>query len=182
MHQVVTIPPDKTPAVVAVLCDAFSDYPVMRYVLAGSEGDYADNLNTLIGFFVGARVWRREPVMGIEESGALAAAAAIMTPPGQRHPPHQILEQRERVWQQLGSEARARYEFLGEAWPNVGVTEPNLHLNMIGIRQGQAGRGLGRALLDAIHTMSERDPDSTGVSLTTETAANVPFYPPVPHK
>ncbi len=31
-------------------------------------------------------------------------------------------------------------------------------------------------MLDAIHTMSERDPDSTGVSLTTETAANVPLY------
>ena len=114
MHQVVAILPDKTPAVVAVLCDAFSDYPVMRYVLAGSEGDYADNLSTLIGFFVGARVWRREPVMGIEESGALAAAA-IMTPPGERQSPRELLEQRERVWQQLGSEARARYEFLGEA-------------------------------------------------------------------
>jgi len=87
-----------------------------------------------------------------------------------------VLEQRESVWQQLGSEARARYEFLGEAWPKVEVTNPNLHLNMIGIRQGQAGRGLGGALLDAIHTMSARDPDSTGVSLTTETAANVPSY------
>ena len=47
---------------------------------------------------------------------------------------------------------------------------------MIGILRDQAGRGLGRALLDAIHTMSESDPDSTGVSLTTETAANVPLY------
>ena len=175
MHQVIAIPRDETPAVVAVLCDAFSDYPVMRHVLADSEGDYADNLNTLIGFFVGARVWRGEPVIGIEESGTLTATA-ILTPPGQRQPPRELLEQRERVWRQLGPEARARYEYLGNVWPKVGVTEPNLHLNMIGIRRDRAGRGLGRALLDAIHAMSERDPDSTGVSLTTETAANVPFY------
>jgi hypothetical protein len=47
---------------------------------------------------------------------------------------------------------------------------------MIGVRRDRAGRGLGCALLDAIHAMSERDPDSTGISLTTETAANVPFY------
>lgn len=167
--------PNGAPRVIEVLCDAFRDYPVMRYVLAESEGEYAENLSTLIGFFVSARVWRREPMMGIRE-GTEIVAAAIMTPPGQRAAPRELLNHRERVWRQLGDEAMARYEYLGGVWPRVGVSVPNLHLNMIGVRRSKAGLGLGRALLEEVHRMSADDPESTGVSLTTETSANVPFY------
>ncbi len=40
---------------VAVLCDAFHEYPVMRFVLGDSSQNYDRRLATLIGLFVAAR-------------------------------------------------------------------------------------------------------------------------------
>ena len=56
------------------------------------------------------------------------------------------------------------------------VDVPHVHLNMIGVRTGHQGKGLSRALLDAVHRISTETEGSQGVTLTTETAANVPFY------
>ncbi|MBA3260238.1 MAG: hypothetical protein H0T68_12340 [Gemmatimonadales bacterium] len=43
------------------LCEAFADYPVMRYVL-GPDGDYRDRLRTLLGFFLAWMSSRRPRV------------------------------------------------------------------------------------------------------------------------
>jgi ribosomal protein S18 acetylase RimI-like enzyme len=47
---------------------------------------------------------------------------------------------------------------------------------MIGTLREARGQGYGRILLEYVHAMSERDPDSRGVSLTTEDPANVSLY------
>jgi ribosomal protein S18 acetylase RimI-like enzyme len=47
---------------------------------------------------------------------------------------------------------------------------------MIGTRRRVRGRGLGGTLLRHVHGLSERDPDSTGVTLTTEDPGNVALY------
>lgn len=157
-----------------MLCDAFRDYPVMRYILGPAAGR-DDHLRILIRFFVMARVWRGEPMLAVTENNAVAAVA-IMTPPGEREPSPEMAVAREALWAELGAEARARYEFLGTAWQNFMIEEPHLHLNMIGVRRTHAGQGLARLLLDAVHRMSEDDPRSGGVSLTTENPANVSLY------
>jgi hypothetical protein len=48
----------ETGQVVDVLCDAFHDYPVMRYVIGPAGADYERHLRTLIAFFVQARQTR----------------------------------------------------------------------------------------------------------------------------
>ena len=55
-------------------------------------------------------------------------------------------------------------------------TELHHYVGMIGVRPHDQGRGYARLLLDAVHQMSDSDPDSTGVALTTETEQNLPFY------
>ncbi|MFW6201136.1 MAG: hypothetical protein ACOC8B_01040, partial [Gemmatimonadota bacterium] len=75
-----TLGADDVPDVVDVLCDAFEDYPVMRYVLdSPDEPDerYRRRLRTLIHFFVMARVLRDEALLGIDAGGGLGAAATI---------------------------------------------------------------------------------------------------------
>ena len=47
---------------------------------------------------------------------------------------------------------------------------------MIGVRDGARGRGVGRQLLEAVHRLSAEDPESEGVSLSTEVAENVDLY------
>jgi GNAT superfamily N-acetyltransferase len=166
----------QTEDVVTVLCDAFQDYPVMRHVL-GPGGDYDRRLRTLIGFFVSARVYRDEPVLGVyDRHGTLAAVALVSLLPGARDEPEALASRRQEVWTELGAEARARYEEFGAAWAKFTVASPQYHLNMIGVRRSHAGRGLARKLLEAVHRLSDADGGSAGVSLTTETERNLPLY------
>jgi len=44
------------------------------------------------------------------------------------------------------------------------------------VRPSHAGRGLARPLLGAVHALAASDPSSEGVSLCTETRANVGLY------
>jgi GNAT superfamily N-acetyltransferase len=160
---------------VAVLCDAFHDYPVMQYVIGQVGGDYDRHLHTLINFFVMARVWRGEPILGVSDGSALVATA-ILTLPGKRQPPVELAQLREAVWRELGQSARRRYEAFGEATRKFEIRQPHYHLNMIGVRRSHHGKGLSRRLLDAVHAMSHSDPFSHGVTLTTEDFRNVSLY------
>jgi GNAT superfamily N-acetyltransferase len=158
--------------VLGTLCEAFADYPVMRYVL-GSAGDYRERLRILIDFFLGARVLRKDPMLAIY-TGADVSAVAICTVPGL--PPAELELIRERTWATLGADARGRYEECVRAWEPLGVAEPNIHVNMLGVTPRLQGRGLGRVLLERVHAMSREHPEARGVTLTTESAANVAFY------
>ena len=166
--------PSEAGVAVDVLCDAFHDYPVMRYIL-GATPDYDRRLRTLIGFFVAARVLRNDPMLAAYD-GELAVATAIVTLPGDRPVPEEFDARREATWQELGAAERARYEGFGTALKPFVVVEPHHHLNMLGVRSSHAGRGFARDLLDAVHALAEADPDSAGVTLSTETEKNVTLY------
>lgn len=165
----------ETDAVVSVLAESFSDYPVMRYVLGGGA-TYGRRLLTLIGFFVAARVLRQEPVLGVRDAAGQLAAVAIVTLPRSAPEPLELTSRREVVWTELGAAARGRYEAYGTACSQFAIQEPHHHLNMIGVRPSHAGRGLARMLLEAVEDMVRSDPASAGVSLTTETSWNVSLY------
>ena len=66
--------------VVDVLCEAFYNYPVMRYVLGGKK-DYDNRLIKIVSFFVANRALRNEPMFGIKNAENKLVAAAIVTLP-----------------------------------------------------------------------------------------------------
>jgi GNAT superfamily N-acetyltransferase len=159
--------------VLGPLCAAFADYPVMRHVL-GPGGDYADRLHTLVGFFLRARVLRNDPMLAVYD-GAELTGVAVCTLPGLPGPPD-LEEARAWTWSRLGDDARERYDEWVRIWGPINVSEPNIHVNMLGVPPRYQGRGLGRRLLERVHAMSREHPKSQGVSLTTESAGNLPFY------
>ena len=66
--------------VVDVLADAFSNYPVMRFVL-GPGGTTAPRLVEMIGFFVFRRIRLGGPMFGVrDETGALVGTAVMTLP------------------------------------------------------------------------------------------------------
>ena len=170
-----TLSESDAPAVTEILCEAFHDYPVMRWVLAGAGSDYDRKLSLMIGYFVAARVYRGEPLLGVEHGGRIGAAAILSFPDGPPSPPEMVAE-RHTVWKELGREALDRYQAFGDAFEQLLVTGPHLHLNMIGTRDECRGMGYGRLLLEHVHAMSAADPSSRGVSLTTEDPGNVALY------
>jgi GNAT superfamily N-acetyltransferase len=173
--KITELSPDQTEDAVTLLCDAFYDYPVMRYVL-GPSGEYDRRLQILIGFFVAARVLREELVLGIYDQAGILAAAALVTLPGERDAPEALLRRREAVWRELGTAERKRYDAFGDAAGRFGVEALHHHLNMIGVRRSHTRRGFAGQLLHAVHDLSQADPDSCGVTLSTEDPRNLPLY------
>jgi len=152
--------------IVDVLCDSFASYPVMRFVL-GSETNYDHRLKILINFFVMARIFREEAVIGIGDRSNLAGVA-LTSNPGNSTDIAEFNDLREKVWQELGSESRSRYQKFGDTCAQFKVDEPHMHLSMIGVKTEAQGKGLARKLLERVHLLSLSDPDSNGVTLTTE--------------
>jgi len=169
--------PDKNdvPKIVGCLSDAFYDYPVMRYILDDDLPDYEKKLEILINFFVMARIFRDEIILGIGNRTYPDGVALISNPAKIMIIP-ELSNLREQVWQELGSTARSRYEAFGQATANFPVDQPHIKLNMIGVRSLAQGLGYGRRLMDEVQRISASDPESTGVSLTTEVQQNVSFY------
>jgi GNAT superfamily N-acetyltransferase len=161
--------------VVAVLADAFSNYPVMRFVL-GENGNTRPRLIELIGFFVYRRIRLGGPMFGVRDQSGALVGAAVMTLPAEPEPPADVLQRRDDVWNSLGHECRERHDVYGAHAKTVLVSEPHHHLNMIGVRHSHHGRGLARPLLEAAIELAARDANSAGLTLTTETPANVRLY------
>src|SRR5688572_12620266 len=175
MCDAIPLPPERRDDVIDVLADAFGDYPLMQWVV-GPDGDVAGRVRQLIAFFVSRRVMRGGPMLGVVDGDRVVGAAAL-TLPSEPAPPPGITALEVEVWRNLGEPARLRYQAYADTtsrfFRSVG---PHHHLNMIGIRGSHKGQGLARPLLDAVQQMSDADPNSTGVSLTTERARNVKLY------
>jgi GNAT superfamily N-acetyltransferase len=167
--------PDRFEEVVDVLCDAFFDYPAMRFFIGDAGVDYPHRLRLLIGFFTRARFLKNDLVLGIASEGGLIAAANLNRP-GSTPPSPALDDHRDQVFSELGEAVRLRYEAYSQTTARFERLEPHYHLGMIGVRQAEAGRGYGRLILEHVHELSRADPGSVGVTLTTETIQNVPFY------
>lgn len=167
--------PGDTPAILDVFCDAFADYPVMRYVL-GRDGHSPSRLRQLIGYFVLRRVRLGGPMFGARTADGTLAGVATMTVPVESVAPPDLLAARDRVFDALGQDCRARHDAYARAATLFGSIGPHHHLNMLGVRHAWHGQGVGRLLLNAVSELADADPRSSGVSLTTETRENVTLY------
>ena len=161
--------------VVDVLCEAFYNYPVMRYVL-GDKKDYDNRLFKIISYFVANRALRNEPMFGIKNAENKLVAAAIVTLPEEIPQPVELIKRRESLWTEIGSDERKRYEAYGKAASVFRPKELQHHLNMIGVRKAYQGKGLARQLITAVEELAIKHPTSSGVSLDTEVESNVNFY------
>ena len=170
---------DHVVEIVSVLSDAFHEYPVMRHVLgpdAPGGAPYKVRLHRLVQLFVSARAYRDEPMMGVRDDSGVLVAAAVMSLPQPSNPRPAFIALRESIWAELGADARSRYDAYMAAANFFATRPPHHHLNMIGVRRTHQRLGLARELLDAVHRLAGSDPQSAGVSLTTERDENLPFY------
>lgn len=174
-RRVEVLGPGDVPAILDVFCDAFTEYPVMRYVL-GPDGNTPSRLRQLIGYFVLRRVRLAGPMLGARARDGTLAGVATMTVPIESVAPPDLVAERDRVFEALGQDSRVRYDAYAKAATLFGRLGPHHHLNMLGVRHAWHGQGVGRLLLNAVSELAFADPRSAGVSLTTETFDNVKLY------
>lgn len=113
-EDAVTLPYTAVAEVVDVLHESFFDYPVVRFVLGNASGDYSGRVRTLVNFFVMARVFRDEVLLGIPSETGLVGAA-LVSRPGGPDPKPEFHELRAQVWAELGDAARERYRAFADA-------------------------------------------------------------------
>lgn len=174
-NEVIRLPPERFDEAVEALCDAFRDYPVMRYVLKDAGDDYFTHLTHLVGYFTASRFARGWPVLGVEREGRVVAVANI-NPPHSVPAPPELIQRYEEMCRVLGDKAIQRFHAFADACGPLEPDEPHYYLGMIGVRREAQGLGCARQLLDELHRLSANDPASSGVVLTTETQENLPFY------
>lgn len=166
------LPPTSAEEVISVLADAFTGYPVMRWVY-GPDGE--QHHERLVRMFVMARVHRGEPLLGVRQGRELVATG-IVSFPGPAPAPPAFLALREQTWRVIGADAERRYAAYGDATASFAFPSGATHLNMIGARRGCQRQGLGRAILEAVQDIARARVGSPGVELTTEVPANVAYY------
>jgi GNAT superfamily N-acetyltransferase len=161
--------------VLNILCAAFHDYPVTRYVIDEAASHYDGQLRELIDFFVEGRLARKIPLIGLYDSNDLLGVA-VVSPPHEVPAPRELVECQARAEERLGREAMARFKRYERACEETGPGHAAHYLGMIGVRPDMQGRGLGRQLIDAVKARARSDRSSTGITLNTESASNLPFY------
>lgn len=162
-------------SIARILAESFRHYPVMRHVLPGNGAERDRQLIALCEFFAGVRFARAEPVIGAMVGRRLVGTALVSDPCAGASPP-EVARMRRALWEDLGEDARQRYEAYGEASGPLIPDLPRLHLNMVGVLDVQRGSGVGRKLVGEVHRLAIAHPSAEGVSLTTEDPANLPFY------
>ena len=170
-----TLGPDHADAVVDVLSAAFGDYPVMRYVLA-ADAAKPQRVRQLVALFVGQRILRGHPLVGVRDGEGRLLGAMTLTSPGDWPADAAILALRKRTWRLLGDAARARYDAFSTAVSALSPPGRWWHVNMVGVLPDHQRRGIAAALLGRAHAMAAADGDALGVELTTEHARNVALY------
>lgn len=167
--------------VVSVLCDAFADYPVMRYVLG--EGNAADldkedldneDLAKLVGFYTDKRLVHGWPVWGVEVEGTLEAAA-LVTPPTASGGSSITAQLESVLLYEIGQAQYDRMLAFEQASDLGEPAEPHHFVGMLGVRRRSQGKGYARLLIAEVKQAAVRE-GLHGVWLTTEDRANLPFY------
>ncbi len=164
---------DAREIVVDVLCRAFQDYPVMRFVL-GSGGDHEERLRSLIEFFTDVRFAMEWPVLGVVVGDELVAVA-LVNEPHEKTFLERFQEGLDRVKEELGEAAFHRLGRFEEAAAVNESRELHYFVGMLGVLPEEQGRGYARLLLEYVRRLSV-DAGCAGVALSTEDPANVPFY------
>jgi ribosomal protein S18 acetylase RimI-like enzyme len=166
---------EQKPEAVSVLISAFHDYPVMCYALKDISGtDYDRRLRAIIEFYCEARFAKDRPVFGIRENDLLVAVTLIDET--SLKPWAELESELNRLKAAIGERAYRRLELYEAITGRSEPSEPHYFVGMIGVRPDHHGKGYGRILLNEAKKMSEADPRSIGVCLSTEDKENVKFY------
>jgi GNAT superfamily N-acetyltransferase len=162
-------------AALDVLCAAFYDYPVPRYVIGEAASDYDGRLRELMNLFVEGRLTRSVPLIGLYDSDDLLGVA-VVSPPQEIPPPPELEVCQARAERRLGREAMARFEHYEKACEATDPGHVAHYLGMIAVHPDVQRRGIGCQLIEAVKARARSDPISTGVTLNTELETNLPFY------
>lgn len=155
-----------------VLGRAFERDPLMETLFPLDEGE---SRKALMRFACQVRIELSWPLLGYWNDEKIWGVAGISV---ERDPPwpDQLSTNYESLKRQIGPDGTERLEINSDIAERHRPHAPNIYLGVIGVDPDKQGFGIGRALLESIHQISDDHPTSTGVYLDTGNPGNVSFY------
>ncbi len=160
--------PGDRAAVVTTLKQAFVRDPVLRWLFP-EDATYPEKAAAFFGGLFDMRVEGGEVWM-------LEGAAAVWEPPGGNRLPIAV---RQRLWEAataavFEAEEAARLDQHEALIARLLPAVRGWYLGVLGVEPSRQGRGLGRAVLQPVLEVADRD--RLPATLETATPANLPFY------
>lgn len=176
-YDVITLTAEDKPQVVAVLSESFYQYEVMRYIFDGTEaaGEYETKLNAILGYYFEYCLAHDGVMLGVRENGRVMAVLCAGVP-SEPETPASFNQVKRVLLDVIGDEAQARSDFYDQSTHEYDPEQSHYYVDVIGVSLSHQGKGLGRKLLKALHDISQKDPESSGVCLFTENENNARFY------
>lgn len=163
-----------TQKIIEVLFAAFEQDPLMLYFF-GNE--YQNLAKYVMQYLCNLAHLTNSPILGAFTKGELKGVALIT-------PPKIVIQDRQKAIaladEQLAiavsPTAIARIETYFQIMEANKPKQPHFYIDILGVMPESQGQGVGKALLEAVHKMSESSPQSGGVALDTENDRNLGFY------
>ena len=163
-----------TDKIVEVLLAAFEKDPLMSYFFGDRYQDLAPhtirymcnlaNISDL--FWIGA--FLKNELQGI----------ALIAPPEKvdRDNQKEIALLDEQLATAVGEQVIIKLEKYFQVKEASEPKQPHFYLDLLGVMPKSQGKGVGKAVIEALHKMSEESSQSSGVALDTENEYNLNFY------
>ena len=163
-----------TEKVIEVLFAAFEQDPLMLYFF-GNE--YQNLAKYVMEYLCNLAHLSNLSLWGATFEGELKGVALITPPEAvNRNQQQAIAKLDEQLAIAVGEAVFTRIEAYFQIMEAGKPKQPHFYIDILGVMPETQGQGVGKALLEAIHKMSESSPQSCGVALDTENERNLGFY------
>jgi len=158
-----------------VLTLAFENDPFVLYILNHHGVAYLSQVRELFRFTCEICLDLGRPLIGTTKNTKLTGVASISVPE-KKDWPTSLIEKNKMFNSNIGIESVNRLGRFSALSTQHAPIEPHHYLMDIGVHPNFQGQGLGRVLLEAVDTISESHPTSTGIHLSTTNPLNISLY------
>ena len=162
-----------TEKVIEVLFAAFEQDPLMLYFF-GNE--YQNLAKYVMEYLCNLAHLSNLSLWGAFIEGELKGVALITPPVANQNKQEAIANLDEQLAIAVGEAVITRIEAYFQIMEAGKPKQPHFYIDILGVMPESQGQGVGKALLEAVHKMSESSPQSCGVALDTENERNLDFY------
>lgn len=174
--EIIEVQHEQLDDAVSILARAFENDPTTRYLFSGHASFPSDQAWELYLYVCEMHLDHGYPIIGVKSDSQLVGIACIQ-PPGTESPsnpessPYEI-----RFGTFIGKHVMKRVMGYARVTSEHIPEKPHFYLTALGVHPDEQGKGYARALLDAVHHLSDVHPASIGFSLDTGNPVNVPMY------
>jgi ribosomal protein S18 acetylase RimI-like enzyme len=159
---------------IEVIVAAFDGYPLMNLFFGDA---YKRSTEALWQYIFALSPIQDSLLLGAMIRGELQGVIFASSPETEKNQDESAIAHLEaRLVEEIGKEAAEFFDLYFKLKSDRQPSQPHFYINALGVHPRSQRMGIGSALLEHIHILSDRHPESDGVALDTETEENVAYY------